>query len=79
MSPYFKLPKHRRGSAVDRFALFCAAISVICVLGAHAIDRLARMGALSGSELPGVDYAATGSIGKGAAASRLDPCGAASR
>ncbi len=79
MSPYFKFPKHRRRSAVDRFALFCAAISLICVLGAHAIDRLARMGALSGRESPGLDYSATGSIGKSAATSRLDPCGAAPR
>jgi hypothetical protein len=75
MSAFPRFFKRRRGSVVDRFALFCAAVSVICVLGAHAIDHLARFGSLTGRASPGVDYAATGSIGKSAGASRLDPCG----
>jgi hypothetical protein len=72
MSDFSQLPENREGSAIDRVALFCAVVSVACVLGAHALDRLAQAGAQPRGAVtaPGVDYSPTGSI------PRLDPCGA---
>jgi hypothetical protein len=72
MSAFSQLPENKKGSAVDRVALFCALVSVVCVLGAHALDKLAHAGVAT---TPGVDYSSTGSIPWGAAP-RLDPCGA---
>lgn len=66
-------------STVDKFALFCAFVSVASVLGAHAIDRLADHGGLPslpffhGAARPGVDYTPTGAI-KDMSRIKLDPC-----
>ncbi len=45
MSVFSQLPENKEGSVVDRVALLCALVSVVCVLGAHALDRLAQSGA----------------------------------
>lgn len=69
------------GSAADKFALFCALVSIACVIGAHGLDKLAQLGGLPvfGSDRLGrtaaIDYAPTGSIAGRAAASQLNPCG----
>jgi hypothetical protein len=84
MSALSKLPENSEGSAVDKFALFCALVSILCVVGAHAMDRLAQKGALPsisleraqsapGVDRSGVDYSATGSISAPGGV-RLDPC-----
>lgn len=81
MSAFSRLPENRDGSAVDKFALFCAAAAVLCVVGAHAMDRLAQRAASPSpppshsQAYPGVDYSATGSISPRGGAPRLDPCG----
>jgi hypothetical protein len=77
MSVFSQLPENKEGSVVDRVALLCALVSVVCVLGAHALDRLAQAGAPPhGGAVPAVDYSSTGSIPKDAMAARLGPCGA---
>jgi uncharacterized protein (TIGR02588 family) len=78
MSSFSQLPENKEGSIIDRVALVCAVVSVACVLGAHALDRLAQAGAPPGKAAvaPGVDYSSTGSIGKDAAAAHSEPCGA---
>jgi hypothetical protein len=68
----------RKGSIVDKIALGCALVSIACVLGAHAMDKLAQAGALPTISFnhPGqIDYAPTASISHRAAASQLNPCG----
>ncbi|HUO53237.1 MAG TPA: hypothetical protein VMU18_00745 [Rhodoblastus sp.] len=75
------LGENNRGSAVDKFALFCALVSVISVLGAHGMDKLAQSGSLptiafahSGGHAD-VDYSTTASIPGRAARTQLNPCG----
>ncbi|MCI4680139.1 hypothetical protein K9U39_07045 [Rhodoblastus acidophilus] len=75
------LGESNRGSAVDRLALFCAVVSVVSVLGAHGLDKLAQNGDLpviafshSGAR-PDIDYSATASIPNRAARTQLNPCG----
>ena len=75
------------GSVFDKFALFCAALSVVCVLGAHGLDLLARSGDLpvlsyndnnrnnGAGKRPAVDYQPTASIAARGQASNLNPCG----
>ena len=46
MSLFSRLLVNDDASVFDKFALFCAAISVICVLSAHGLDLLARNGDL---------------------------------
>lgn len=76
--------ENHSGSSVDKFALFCAFISVASVLGAHAMDRLAQNGSWSRFAFSlvetrqGVDYTPTASI-KNAARVKLDPCRDASK
>lgn len=73
--------ENRKGSAVDKFALFCAVVSIVCVLGAHGMDKLAQAGALPliayghTGQNGAIDYAPTASISGRAASSRLNPCG----
>ncbi len=80
MSAVKDVVENRKGSAVDKFALFCAFISIICVFGAHGMDKLAQNGglpviALQRSGAPaGVDYAPTASIPGQAAKVQLNPC-----
>lgn len=76
MSPFSRLLRDEKGSVFDRFALICAVISIICVLGAHGMDKLAQNGGLPGlfhSE-SGVDYSATASISRRAQDASLNPC-----
>gem|GEM_PF-6913137 len=70
MSDFSQLPEKTEVSTVDRVALLCAVVSVVCVLGAHALDRLAQAGAppRGAATAPRVDYSPTGSI------PHLDPC-----
>jgi hypothetical protein len=76
MSDFSQPPEKTEVSAVDRVALLCAVVSVVCVLGAHALDKLAQSGAppRGAATAPRVDYTPTGSI-PNAAAPRVDPCG----
>ena len=69
-----------KGSAVDKFALFCAVVSIVCVFGAHGMDKLAQNGSLPTIAFasPGghgaVDYAPTASIPGQVAKVQLNPC-----
>ena len=69
-----------KGSAVDKFALFCAVVSIVCVFGAHGMDKLAQSGSLPTIAFasPGgrgaVDYAPTASIPGQVAKVQLNPC-----
>jgi hypothetical protein len=82
MSPFSRLLRDEKGSVFDRFALICAVISIICVLGAHGMDRLAQSGSLpslifhSQESGGGIDYAATASIARRAQDAGLNPCSA---
>ncbi len=38
--------------ALDRLALFCALVTLVCVLGAHSMDQMAQNG-----ELPKMSWA----------------------
>jgi hypothetical protein len=68
------------GSAVDKFALFCAVVSIACVFGAHGMDKLARNGALPvvAFQRPAgqgaVDYTPTASIPGQASKVQINPC-----
>ncbi len=77
-----KFASNAKGSAVDKFAILCALISITCVLGARGIDKMAQSGSLpeisiphATARYPGVDYTATASIPGRAAATSLNPCG----
>ncbi len=80
MSEFSRLPEKNSGSAFEKWALFCAAIAIASVLGAHGMDKLAQSGDLPvisfnhGGAQPGVDYSATASIPDRARSTRLDPC-----
>jgi hypothetical protein len=69
-----------RGSAFDKIAITCAVISLVCVLGAHGIDRMAQSGNLPtlafhhDERAPNVDYTATASIPRRVQGVTLDPC-----
>jgi len=82
MSPFSRLLRDEKGSVFDKFALVCAVISIICVLGAHGMDRLAQSGALQNFNVHsqesggGIDYAATASISRRAQDASLNPCSA---
>jgi len=61
----------------DKFALFSAVVSLLCVLGAHAMDLMAKDGtfrALASGRSQTVDYSTTASIGKSSNVT-LNPCG----
>lgn len=81
MSADKDLASNYKGSAVNKFALFCAVVSIACVFGAHGLDKLAQSGSLSrfasrGASSPGaVDYSPTASIPGQAARVQLNPCG----
>jgi hypothetical protein len=80
MSADKDLASNRRGSAVDKFALVCAFVSIVCVFGAHGMDKLAQSGALptfafDRSGRGSVDYAPTASIRGQAGKVQLNPCG----
>jgi hypothetical protein len=78
MSADKDLANNRKGSAVDKFALVCAFVSIVCVFGAHGMDRLAQSGALPTFAFvrPGaVDYAPTASIRGQAGKVQINPCG----
>ena len=70
MSDLSQLPENKDSSVIDRVALLCAVVSVVCVLGAHALDKLAQAGAppRGAATAPRLDFSPTGSI------PRLDPC-----
>lgn len=78
MSPQTDEPDTRKASFFDKIALFSAVVSLLCVLGAHLIDRMSKDGtlaALAGQRAaPSVDYSTTASIRKPGAAA-LNPCG----
>jgi hypothetical protein len=71
-------PEAGRPKFFDKIALFSAVVSLLCVLGAHVIDRMAQDGtlmAIAGQRAaPGIDYSGTASIGK-AGNVTLNPCG----
>jgi hypothetical protein len=78
MSAGKDLANNRKGSAVDKFALLCAFVSIVCVFGAHGMDKLAQSGALTNfafSRAGTVDYAPTASIGGQVGKVQIDPCG----
>lgn len=81
MSSDQDLASNHKGSAVDKFALFCAVVSIVCVFGAHGMDRLAQNGALplfafhQANGQNAVDYAPTASIPGQAGKAQLNPCG----
>ncbi|MDI9847248.1 hypothetical protein QM467_04130 [Rhodoblastus sp. 17X3] len=77
MSADKDLANNRKGSAVDKFALICAFVSIVCVFGAHGMDKLAQSGALPtfAFDRAGVDYAPTASIRGQAGKVQLNPCG----
>jgi hypothetical protein len=81
MSGFLSSPENGRSAAVDRLLLICALLTLVCVLGAHGMDRLARDGdlparllALTGKH-PGVDRSGTASIALRSSSSGLNPCG----
>jgi uncharacterized protein YraI len=78
MSIESEQPDSRKASFFDKIALFSAVIALLCVLGAHVLDRMAQDGALSALSSarsgPGIDYSGTASIGKPANVT-LNPCG----
>ncbi|MBB4197947.1 hypothetical protein CCR94_05385 [Rhodoblastus sphagnicola] len=78
MSSQSEEPDSRGASFFDKIALFSAVVSLLCVLGAHLIDRMSRDGtlaALAGSRsAPAIDYSATATIGKPGTVP-LNPCG----
>jgi len=80
MSAELDFSENSKGSVVDKFALFCALAAIVCVVGAHGMDRLARNGDLPrlqfsrpGANAP-VDAAPTASIAKRAAEVQINPC-----
>jgi hypothetical protein len=79
MSMQSEEPESGKASFFDKIALFSAVVSLLCVLGAHAIDRMSKDGtlaALTGLRgAPGVDYSTTASIGKTQGNVTLNPCG----
>lgn len=80
MSEFSRLPQDRTGSAFEKWALFCAVIAILSVLGAHGMDKLAENGDLPvisfnhGGAQPGIDYSATASIPNRAQSTKPDPC-----
>ena len=79
MSNEFEQPDSGKPKFFDKIALFSAVVSLLCVLGAHAIDSLSRDGtlaALAGARAtPGIDYSPTASIGGKHGNVTLNPCG----
>jgi hypothetical protein len=81
MSGFSSSPGNGRSSGFDRLLLICALLTLVCVLGAHGIDRLeqqgdlpARLLALTGKH-PDVDRSATASIALRSSSASLSPCG----
>ncbi len=67
-----------QGSALDRLALFCALVTLVCVLGAHGMDQLAQNGELrriSWEKHPGFDHTTTATISSRASSVAVNPCG----
>jgi hypothetical protein len=76
--PFTEEPESRSPKFFDKIALFSAVVSLLCVLGAHLIDRMSQDGSLmalvKSRTAPEIDYSGTASIGKPANAT-LNPCG----
>jgi len=72
-------PESRAPKFFDKIALFSAVVSLLCVLGAHLIDRMSQDGSLmalvKSRANPGVDYSGTASIAKPGGNVTLNPCG----
>ncbi|WP_294534585.1 hypothetical protein [uncultured Rhodoblastus sp.] len=74
-------PENGRSTAFDRLLLICALLTLVCVLGAHEMDRLAQDGVLPArlfaraAPHPGVDPSATASIALRTSTAGLTPCG----
>ncbi len=85
MKILFRFSADARGSAYDKIALICAAISVACVFGAKGLDRMAQNGSLPVIALNWtnrdvqVDYAPTASIAQKAQGTNLNPCNGQTR
>jgi hypothetical protein len=81
MSDLSSSPENTRGGAFDRLLLICALLTLVCVLGAHGMDRLAQDGPLQARLLayvgkhPGADRSATASIALRSSTAGLNPCG----
>jgi hypothetical protein len=81
MSGFLSSPENGQGSALDRLALFCALVTLVCVLGAHGMDQLAQNGELPkiswarAEKHPGVDHTATATISTRASSVAVNPCG----
>jgi hypothetical protein len=78
-TPFDEQPESGKPKFFDKIALFSAVVSLLCVLGAHAIDSLSKDGTLAvlagARGAPGVDYSTTASIGAKPASVTLNPCG----
>ncbi len=67
--------------ALDRLALFCALVTLVCVLGAHSMDQMAQNGELpkmswvSAEKHMAVDHTATATISPRASSVAVNPCG----
>jgi hypothetical protein len=79
MSMQSEEPEPSKASFFDKIALFSAVVSLLCVLGAHVIDRMSKDGALAALAgtrgAPGIDYSTTASTGKAQGNVTLNPCG----
>jgi hypothetical protein len=81
MSGFSSSPENGRKTALDRLLLMCALLTLVCVLGAHGMDRLALDGGTPArlfaraARHPGVDHSATGSIALRSSTASLNPCG----
>ena len=81
MSGFSSSPENGRSAAFERLLLICALLTLVCVLGAHGMDRLAQKGdlperllALTGKH-PGVDRSTTASIALRSSSASPGPCG----
>jgi hypothetical protein len=81
MSGFSSSPENQRNTAFDRLLLICALLTLLCVLGARGMDRLAQDGDLPARLLayaanhPAVDRSATASIALRSSPASLSPCG----
>jgi hypothetical protein len=81
MSEFSRWPEKSPGSAFEKWAAFCTMLGVVCVLGAHGMDKLVQNGSLPvisfnrAAPNPGVDYSGTASIPHRAQSTSLNPCG----
>lgn len=81
MSGFSSSPENGRTAAVDRLLLICALLTLVCVLGAHGMDQLARDGEFPArlfalaDKHTGVDHSTTASIALRSSSAGLNPCG----